>query len=99
MKSKIVEQIILDVEVGEYELQILTELELDLENDRVVDYEVWITADRCCGRFLKFGSSDYKSSGSIEQDRKEIMDLVIANYEEDNISFDDIIEYLEEDDD
>ena len=99
MKSKIVEQIILDVEVDEYGLQILTELELDLENDRVVNYEVWITTEKACARFFKFGSSDYKSTGSIEQDKKEIMDLVMANYEEDNIGFDDIIEYLEEDDD
>lgn len=96
MRSRFLEQVILDIEVENYDLQVIIEIGIDIEKKKITDYEVWTTAENLCRRFFKFGESEYKSSEDMSRDREEILDLVLGNLENGNISFDDVIDCLEE---
>lgn len=96
MRSRFLEQVILDIEVENYDLQVIIEIGIDIEKKKITDYEVWTTAENLCRRFFKFGESEYESSEDMSRDREEILNLVLGNLENDNISFDDVIDCLDE---
>lgn len=85
--------ITINVKYGGYDLQII--IEYEMKNGKITKYDVWTTAPDYCIRFYSFGG-DTTLNSDIKT-LEEVIDLVYANFECDNIGFDEIIEAKEND--
>ena len=92
--TKLVESIYIDVKYKKYDLQIIVEYEM--ENGKVTTFDVWTTAPNYGKRFFAFGCDNRKNVNKAET-IEEIISIIYANFENDNIGFDEIIESIEED--
>ena len=92
--TKLVESIYIDVKYKKYDLQIIVEYEM--ENGKIITYDVWTTAPNYGIRFYSFGC-DNRINTNKQETIEEVIDLVYGNFENDNIGFDEIIESIEED--
>ena len=91
--TKLVESIYIDVKYEGYDLQIIVEYEM--VNGKITKYDVWTTAPNYVIRFYSWGG-DNRITPYKHETIEEVIDLVYANFEYDNIGFDDVIESIEE---
>ena len=91
--SKLVESIYIDVKYEGYDLQIIVEYEM--KNGKITTYDVWTTAPNYCVRFYAWGG-DNRTTPCKDETIEEVIELVYDNFKFDNISFDEIIECIEE---
>ena len=96
MNPRFLEQVFIDVKVDDFDLQILVEMVMDFEKEQITEYEVWTTAKNCTGRFFAFGGKHH-SDKQIYLARLDIIEEVKNNFDNGNINFDDIIDYLDAD--
>ena len=91
--TKLVESIYIDVKYEGYDLQIIVEYEM--EKGKITKYDVWTTAPNYGIRFYAWGGDNRITPYKLET-IEEVMNLVYANFEGDNIDFYDVIESIEE---